>query len=165
LQQSREVPNVILQKTNIGDTEITRMRDNELQQQVITAQDTAIGLSRFIDPGLFDGIYSTVAARFAPDGQFDRPPLEFSINQREATNGEPVYDVVMRGPMPQGIPNGPPCDLVVTMQVDATTNMLFDVDKVQARLESRYANAACSGTTRCDASRPTASAHLRPCSQ
>lgn len=96
-----------------------------------------MGLSRFIDRGLFDGIYRTVVAKFAPDTQFDRPPLEFSINQREVTNGEPVYDVVMRGPMPQGIPNDPPRDLVVTMQVDATTSFMFDVDEQQARLEAR----------------------------
>jgi hypothetical protein len=61
LQQSREVPNVILQKTNIGDTEITRMRDNEVQQQVITAQDTAIG------PASSIRVYSTVStARLLP---------------------------------------------------------------------------------------------------
>jgi hypothetical protein len=44
-----------------------------------------MGLSRFIDPGLFDGIYRKVVAKFAPDTQFDRPPLEFSINRKRCS--------------------------------------------------------------------------------
>ena len=129
LQKAEDVPNVIRDNVDLQDVVILN--------RTITAQNAANGLACFLDPGLFDGIYATVVSKYAPDLRTEPPQIDFSIQTRQDSNNRPVYEITMRAPMPDGMVGNGPFDLVVSLEVDATTSYLYDVGSARCRLETR----------------------------
>ena len=67
----------------------------------------------------------------------ERPPIDFSIQTRQDGNNQPVYEITMRGRMPERMVGDGLYDLVVTLEVDATASILYDTGSARCRLESR----------------------------
>ena len=129
LKNADEVHNVIRNNVDLQDVVI--------RDKPITVDHAADGLARYMDSGLFDRIYDTVVSKYAPDLRTERPPIDFSIQTRQDGNNQPVYEITMRGRMPERMVGDGLYDLVVTLEVDATASILYDTGSARCRLESR----------------------------